>query len=115
MVAGKGGGPSGATLRVVEGLHRLRGRGFVTEAPKSARGKRNIDLSPAAVILLRGHKEQEAAKALLTGRSLADDDVFGRFDGSTIRPEVVKGLGECLLEEGRGCQMILHPWWTAWE
>ena len=78
----------GATLRVVEGLHRLRGRGFVTEAPKSARGKRNIDLSPAAVILLRGHKEQEAAKALLTGRSLADDDyVFCRFDGSPIRPD----------------------------
>jgi hypothetical protein len=35
--------------------------------------------------------------------------------GITLQPEIVKVLGECLLEEGRGCQLILHPWWTAWE
>ena len=35
--------------------------------------------------------------------------------GVTIQPEIVKMLGECLLEDGRGCQLVLHPWWTAWE
>ncbi len=35
--------------------------------------------------------------------------------GVTLRSEIVKELGDCLLEEGRGCQLILHPWWTAWE
>ena len=81
----------GASLQVTQSLHWVRDRQeFVTEAPKSARGKRNIALSPEATALLRTHMEDETAKALLFGRTLTDEDyVFTRVDGFPRQPDSV--------------------------
>ena len=50
-----------ASLSVVQVLHRLRDGRIVYEPPKSAKGRRQVALSPAAALALRPHRERQEA------------------------------------------------------
>jgi integrase len=55
--------------------------------PKTARGRRTIDLDAATVAALREHRKRQAAERLLMGSGWTDHGlVFCRVDGSPLRP-----------------------------
>jgi len=82
-----------ATVSVVQVLHCLDGGKVVFQEPKSSKGKRQIALSPAAVIALRGHKQKqelERLDCLMKGAPVVNDDlVFSNSDGSPLLPNSV--------------------------
>jgi integrase len=70
-------------LSVVRSLHQLRDGKMVFRAPKTAKGKRMIALSPVTCSVLKEHLEQQKMVSLLWGRPFKDDDlVFSQSDGS---------------------------------
>jgi len=75
---------------VTRTLHQLRDGSIVYRAPKTAKGRRMIALSPSAAVILREHRlEQETARVML-GASLTDDDlVFSQIDGKPLLPDTV--------------------------
>ena len=75
---------------VTRTLHQLRDGSIVYRAPKTAKGRRMIALSPSAAVILREHRlEQETARVML-GASLTDDDlVFSQIDGRPLLPDTV--------------------------
>ena len=77
-------------IYVTRTLHHLRNGEIVFRAPKTAKGRRMIALSPSTIIVLREHREkQELARAML-GISLKDDDlVFSQLDGKPLLPSTV--------------------------
>jgi len=79
-----------ANLSVVRGMHRARGAGFIFQPPKTAKSRRQVALSPRAVLALRSHREQQEAQQSLLGIVGTEDSlVFSRFDGSPLRPDTV--------------------------
>ena len=79
-------------LSVVRSLHHLRDGKMVFRAPKTAKGKRMIALSPVTCSVLRDHLEQQKTVCLLMGKPLGDNDlVFSRSDGSPLLPDTVTG------------------------
>lgn len=93
-----------ATLSVVQVLHRLkddqsvwlgtkgvkRRQKDVFLEPKTAKGRRQVDLSPAAVLALRAHKERMKAERATRGLRLTPDDlVFAASDGTPPRPDTI--------------------------
>jgi integrase len=79
-----------ATLSVVQVIHKLRDRRVIFQEPKSAKGRRLVALSPAAVLTLKGHRERQEADLALVGASIRDDAlVFSRLDGSPYLPDTV--------------------------
>jgi len=76
-----------ATLSVVQAMHHLRDGRVVFEQPKSHKGRRQVALSPAAVLALREHRERQNLEAIMAGRALTSDDlVFSTADGSPLLP-----------------------------
>lgn len=77
-------------IYVTRTLHHLRNGEIVFRAPKTAKGRRMIALSPSTIIVLREYREkQELARAML-GISLKDDDlVFSQLDGKPLLPSTV--------------------------
>jgi integrase len=56
--------------------------------PKTARGRRTIDLDRVTVMALREHRKRQAAERLLMGGGWADHGlVFCRVDGGPLHPE----------------------------
>ena len=51
-----------AALSVVRVMHRIRGAGVVYQPPKTAKSRRQVALSPLAVLALRAHKEKQEAE-----------------------------------------------------
>lgn len=82
-----------ATVSVVQTLHCLGKGKVIFQEPKSSKGKRQIALSPAAVIALREHRQQqelERLDCLLKGAPVVYDDlVFSNSDGSPLLPNSV--------------------------
>ena len=79
-----------ATLSVVQVMHKLRDGRVIFQEPKSAKGRRLVALSPAAVLALRAHRErQEADLAMLGVRLSGDVLVFSHVDGSPYLPDSV--------------------------
>ena len=71
-------------------LHRLRDGRIIYGTPKTAKGRRLIALSPAAVLTLREHKVQQEANRALMGIPLNDDDlVFSNPSGEPLLPDTV--------------------------
>jgi len=71
-------------------LHRLRDGRIIYGTPKTAKGRRLIALSPAAVLALREHKMQQEANRALMGIPLTDDDlVFSNPSGEPLLPDTV--------------------------
>lgn len=79
-----------ATLRVTQVLHQLSDGTFVIQAPKTAKGRRAVALSPSSCLLLRSHKERQEADAELLGLGITGDTlVFSHPDGSPHRPDTL--------------------------
>jgi integrase len=79
-----------ATLSITQVMHHLNDGRIIFQEPKSQKGKRQIALSPSAVLALRDHKQQQELGRLLTGVPLKPDDlVFSHPDGSPLLPNSV--------------------------
>jgi integrase len=80
------------SLRVERSLEET-GKGLRFKAPKSARGRRTISLSPAVVSELRAHwkAQQEQRLAVGLGKAPADALVFAKYDGAAYSPDRVSG------------------------
>ena len=71
-------------------LHHLRDGGIVFRAPKTAKGRRMVALSPSAVSVLREHKEKQKLDRVMLGIPLKDDDlVFSDLEGKPLLPDTV--------------------------
>jgi integrase len=78
------------TVSIAQILHCLKGGRIVIEAPKSAKGKRLIDLSQDAVFALRSYREVVEADQEILGTPLAGERlVFSKADGSPLLPNTV--------------------------
>ena len=79
-----------ATLSVVQVMHRLKGGQLVFEEPKSAKSRRQVSLSPTAVLVMRGHRERQEADKERLGEPMEPDGlVFCHQDSSPMRPNSV--------------------------
>ncbi len=75
---------------VTRSLHVLKGGKVVIRQPKTAKGKRMIDLSPLAVSVLREHWEKQKLDRAMLGIPLTDDDlVFSSIEGKPLLPNTV--------------------------
>jgi len=75
---------------VTRSLHRLRTGEIIFRAPKTARGRRMVSLSPSAAKLLQEHKDKQAAQYTILGIPVKDDDlVFSDFQGKPLLPDTV--------------------------
>jgi len=68
----------------------LIGGKVIIRQPKTAKGKRMIDLSPLATSVLREHREKQQLDRAMLGVPLKDDDlVFSDFEGKPLLPNTV--------------------------
>jgi len=75
---------------VTRTLHHLRTGEIVIRAPKSAKGRRMVALSPSAALLLQEHKDEQEAQRAMLGMPLKDDDlVFSNLEGKPLLPDTV--------------------------
>jgi integrase len=75
---------------VTRSLHVLIGGQVVIRQPKTAKGKRMIDLSPLATSVLREYREKQQLDRAMLGKSLTDNDlVFSDTDGKPLLPNTV--------------------------
>ena len=71
-------------------LHHLRTGEIVIRAPKSAKGRRMVSLSPSAAMLLQEHKDKQEAQRAMLGVPLKNDDlVFSDLKGKPLLPDTV--------------------------
>lgn len=77
-------------LYVTRTLHQLRDSSIVYRAPKTAKGRRMIALSPSAVSVLREHREKQEVILVRLGVLPRDDDlIFSQLNGSPLLPNSV--------------------------
>lgn len=58
--------------------------------PKTAKGRRSIDLSPSCTLLLREYRERQALDRIMVGQPLTENDqVFSYGDGTLFSPDTV--------------------------
>lgn len=80
----------GCTISVTRSIHRLRSGKYVYQPPKSAKGRREIALSPALVQVLREHQGKTLTERMMIDTPMNTTDlVFSGLDGSPIRPDTV--------------------------
>ncbi len=71
-------------------LHCLKDRSLVFRAPKTAKGRRTVALSPSAAIMLRQHKEKQETDKLLAGSQIKESDlVFTDIEGKPMLPDTI--------------------------
>ena len=76
-----------AALYVVQVLQQLDSGEFIIQDPKTAKGRRKVDLAPSSCLVLRAHRERQEADAALLGVDLKPDTlVFSHADGSPRSP-----------------------------
>lgn len=79
-----------ATLSVVQGMNRLKDGSNDFREPKTAKGRRFIDLTPTSALALREHRQKMEAQAGLMGVPLTSESlVFTRVDGRPLSPSTV--------------------------
>ena len=77
-------------IYVTRSLHVLIGGQVVIRQPKTAKGKRMIDLSPLATSVLREYREKRQLDRVMLGVPLKDDDlVFSDHEGKPLLPNTV--------------------------
>jgi integrase len=77
-------------VSVSRSLHVIKGGQVIIRQPKTAKGKRMIDLSPLAASVLRDHQEKQALDRAMAGVPLKDDDyVFCNLEGNPLLPNTV--------------------------
>ena len=78
------------TLKVRRALYVLRNGGVTFQEPKTAKARRLIALSPAAVLNLKSHRQCQEALLAELGRPWDEDRmVFCNIDGGPILPNTV--------------------------
>ena len=78
------------TLSVIQVLHQLRDGRIIFHEPKTAKGRRQVALTPSSAIVLREHGEEQAAIWAALGKPLSREDlVFSHHDGRPLHPNVV--------------------------
>ena len=66
-------------------LHQLNDLSYVFRAPKTAKGKRMVALSPSTIQVLKSHKEKRWLDCAMIGREFSDEElVFCQLDGLDI-------------------------------
>ncbi|MFC1924641.1 tyrosine-type recombinase/integrase [Chloroflexota bacterium] len=77
-------------IYVTRSMHHLHSGEIVFGAPKTARGRRMVSLSPSTAMLLREHKDKQAAQLDMLGISLKEDDlVLSDPEGKPLLPDTV--------------------------
>ncbi len=77
-------------LSVTRTLHHLRDETFVFRLPKTAKGRRNIALSPSTALVLREHRMKQEFEHKMLGISLRDDALlFSHVDGTPLLPDTI--------------------------
>ena len=77
-------------IYVTRTLHHLRDGSIVFRAPKTAKGRRMISLSPSVSLVLREHKERQKLDRAMLGISLKEDDlVYSDLKGKPLLPNTV--------------------------
>lgn len=77
-------------IYVTRSLHHLRDGSYVFTQPKSDSSRRNIALSPSAILVLQDYYEKRKLERALLGIPLKDDDlVFSTPEGKPLRPNTV--------------------------
>lgn len=80
-----------AVAQVTRSLQQTK-EGLSFKEPKSAKGRRQLALSPETVAALKSHKARQATLRLLLGAGYADGDlVCPRADGTPVRPNTFSG------------------------
>ena len=75
---------------VARSLRHLLNGEVAFRAPKTAKGRRMIALTPSTALVLREHRERQGAMRVLLGRPLTDDDlIFSQVDGKPLLPNTV--------------------------
>ncbi|MFC1981058.1 tyrosine-type recombinase/integrase [Chloroflexota bacterium] len=75
---------------VTRSLHVVKGGQVVIRQPKTAKGKRMIDLTPLAASVLREHREKQSLEHAMLSKPLTDDDlVFSDLEGKPLLPNTV--------------------------
>jgi len=71
-------------------LHHLRTGEIVIRAPKSAKGRRMVSLSPSAALLFQEHRDKQEAQRVTLGILLREDDlIFSDHEGKPLLPDSV--------------------------
>lgn len=79
-----------AQVSVKRTLHHIRNGAIVFCAPKTAKGRRSIDLPPSAALVLRDHRQEQEMMRTLLGILLREEDlVFSQPDGKPLMPDAV--------------------------
>jgi integrase len=74
-------------VSVNKSLHQLHDGSFAFREPKSARGRRNIALTPTTIQVLKTHLENRIEEQKFFGRKVGDTDlVFSHADKSPMLP-----------------------------
>ena len=77
-------------LYVTRSLHHLRTGELVFRAPKTAKGRRMVSLSPSTAQVLQEHRDRQASQRAMLGAPLRDDDlVFSDHEGRPLLPDTV--------------------------
>src|SRR5205814_1146424 len=97
-------------IYVSRSVHRLRDGSIVFRQPKTAKARRMVALPPSASLVLREHREKEAAHRILLGRPLIDgvDLAFARVDGSPIPPDTITHAWRNLAKRSGFAGIRLH-------
>jgi len=96
-------------VRVRRSIHQLRNKSIVYRQPKTAKGLRSIALSPAAVLALKEHHDQQALNRTVLGSVIKDDDlVFSHADGSPLLPDTVSHAWSKLAKRTGLSKIRLH-------
>ena len=75
---------------VTRTLHHLRNGVTIFRAPKTAKGRRMIVLTPSAALTLREHREKQEVIRAILGTPLEDSDLlFCQPDGKPLLPDTV--------------------------
>jgi len=75
---------------VTRALHHLRTGETVIRAPKSAKGRRMVALSPSAALLLQEHQNKQEAQRAMLGIPIKEDDfIFSDLQGKPLLPNTV--------------------------
>ncbi|MFC1940960.1 site-specific integrase [Chloroflexota bacterium] len=75
---------------ITRSLHHLRTGEIVVRAPKSAKGRRMVMLSPSTALLLQEHRDKQEAQRAMLGIPLRDEDlVFSDLEGNPLLPDTV--------------------------
>jgi len=91
-------------IRVVRGLHHLKTGEYVFSAPKSAKSRRTVALTPSTISVLRDHRHTQSPIRLVDDDSL----VFAGVDGSPVRPNTVTRAWTILAERCGVRRIRLH-------